>query len=631
MIYKNYPQGQPIANCCGRAVQDRNALYWRSVVSIMTGLLLMFPQVEVIVLHGFLAAYVVPGLFVMFAYFLYKDYRPHLATFCLSGIGFYALLYAPFLFSVPGLSFAGLVAIGFALVGKLTIRFEAIKEGLLKIDIDRVIVLMSALSGLISMMHVLGVMGHIGHFMLHETFLAIGAVNYSAYLQSSYKGHHYQHAVGAFYGVQKGDVVEVNKLTRCPYHAKAMGTVKVLNDEETVELNLGDHIQPGVMVLHGAVKVIKIEPSDVKVANSRSQDRNVQLFFLGLMGLAAVVSGIQGWLAHSMLKAIEQFILNISVLCPCVFLVTKPVLIQSLFARLQQQKPKVDCNIAPSASHIDTVVFDRTHTLYHPQAESSDHKDSRPYKIHPDAKSLLERLKTAGKEIYIVSGHNTTGWREHHTESVQDLKAWVDPKNIIFDSKYHDPAKKEKAKLIKKWQKQGKKVCMVGDGVNDACALEQADLSIAMRYEGGDAHPEVLKHSNYCISKGSLGILDQIIDQSSKIVSWINRFSWIAIAYHVAILALVNGGYFYLFSSALPEMIGSVVMSLFCVISQFLTQKVAHSLEIRKPLDAKKSEHIHNHPHHHHGASCSCCHHNPLTHLSEIAVAEPGAGWAKSY
>ena len=46
----------------------------------------------------------------MFAYFLYKDYRPHLATFCLSGL-VYALLYVPFLFSVPGLSLLALVAI----------------------------------------------------------------------------------------------------------------------------------------------------------------------------------------------------------------------------------------------------------------------------------------------------------------------------------------------------------------------------------------------------------------------------------------------------------------------------------------------------------------------------------------
>lgn len=586
------------SSCCQRQIKDRDALRNRSVLSIAFGFLLMIPKIEAIFLHGFLAPIIVPAMFLFLAYFLYQDYREHLLTFVLASSGFFLLLYGALFFSLPAASLLGLVLLGFSLAGGVFFRMEKLKEGLLKINVDRVIVLMSALCVLISSMHVLGLMGHIGHFMLHEAFLSIGAVNYSAYLQSAYKGHHYQHAVGPFYNKKTGDIVEINDITISPHFVRPTGDdAKIMQGEAVASITSTWLLPPGTILKSGDFKII-VMPKNLSVNDYRENEQRVQMFFLGLIGVSALVSGIQGWMAYSMFKAVQQFILNISVLCPCVFLVSKPVLIQSLFNSFREKK--VNCNIAPSISSIDAVVFDRTHTLYHPSDSSSD------FMLHCEAKNLLKRLKDAPKELYILSGHATDGWKKHLESCKKEFEGTIPPENVIFDQKFHDSDGQAKAQWIKELQAKGKKVCMIGDGQNDIKALQQADLSIAIHFGKGGAVSGVLQHANYSITKDQLGMVDQIIEQSTQVVKWINRFSWAAILYHLLILSLVNGGFFLLFASSLPEMIGSIVMCIFCVTSGFLTHKLSGSVQLQstqcQPLSSSHCHHSMNE------CPSSCCH-----------------------
>ncbi|WP_342224479.1 HAD-IC family P-type ATPase [Spiroplasma endosymbiont of Asaphidion curtum] len=85
--------------------------------------------------------------------------------------------------------------------------------------------------------------------------------------------------------------------------------------------------------------------------------------------------------------------------------------------------------------------------------------------IKLNAIKTVAKLKQEGIEVYMISGDNEVITRgvaigiEHYFANIQPL---------------------DKANIIKKLQKQGKKVAFVGDGVNDSVALQQADLSLAM-------------------------------------------------------------------------------------------------------------------------------------------------------
>jgi len=87
--------------------------------------------------------------------------------------------------------------------------------------------------------------------------------------------------------------------------------------------------------------------------------------------------------------------------------------------------------------------------------------------IRPEAKQIISQLKQRNLSIYIISGD--------HEKPTQALAQELDIAHYFAETFPED-----KADLIEQLQKQGKSVCFIGDGINDAIALKKSDVSISL-------------------------------------------------------------------------------------------------------------------------------------------------------
>jgi Cu+-exporting ATPase len=89
--------------------------------------------------------------------------------------------------------------------------------------------------------------------------------------------------------------------------------------------------------------------------------------------------------------------------------------------------------------------------------------------VKPGARGVVQQLERQGLKVYLVTGDNAL------TAASIAQQTGIPPANVFAQVR-----PEQKAEFVKKLQQQGHRVAFVGDGINDAPALEQADLGVAV-------------------------------------------------------------------------------------------------------------------------------------------------------
>lgn len=257
------------------------------------------------------------------------------------------------------------------------------------------------------------------------------------------------------------------------------------------------------------------------------------LIFVPAVAAIALITFLVWWIVggnEALPQAILSAVAVLVIACPCAMgLATPTALMVGIGKAAQKQILIKDASALENLRKVDALVIDKTGTLTIPNPNidftrqdqlSLQERES----LKPHAKEAMTALRQEGIEVYMMSG-----------DKEEAARYWAQEAGI---GNYHSKVLPgDKQALVKTLQQQGKRVAMVGDGINDTQALALADVSIAIG-RGTDVAMDV---AQITLMGDDLMALPDAVVLSRKTVGmiWQNLF-W-AFVYNIVCIPLAAG------------------------------------------------------------------------------------------
>ncbi|TSC76481.1 MAG: copper-translocating P-type ATPase [Parcubacteria group bacterium Gr01-1014_31] len=164
--------------------------------------------------------------------------------------------------------------------------------------------------------------------------------------------------------------------------------------------------------------------------------------------------------------------------------------------------------------------------------------------VRPTAKKTIQKLKELGMEVAMITGD--------HEQVAKAISA-----DLGIDRYFAEVLPEDKAKYVKKLQDEGKRVAMVGDGINDAPALAQSDIGIAI----GAGTDVAIETGNIVLMKSDPYDLVAAIRLSKATVTKMKQNLFWAAVYNLLAIPVAAGVFYSSLGWSLRPEVSALLMS----------------------------------------------------------------------